>query len=251
MEEQGNPLVPKDNSLVGQDKNLVPQDASATGKKKPAKPRKKPNKENYAYDNRVKLYPDGKYHWIYELHLFKNPAVILEVVRALAITVGLVAILMLVLVTCEDGINIESTQTILKIVGLMVVILLGLLILAFPLYAALVGWKYTVHFIMDENGVEHQQTAKSKSVGKKISLLTALVGLLSRRPTVAGAGMLAASRTSMTSEFRVVRKVKAVRWMHLIMVNEFLSRNQVYVVDEDFDFVYDYISKHCPKAKIK
>ena len=37
MEEQGNPLVPKDNSLVGQDKNLVPQDASATGKKKPAK----------------------------------------------------------------------------------------------------------------------------------------------------------------------------------------------------------------------
>ena len=112
MEEQGNPLVPKDNSLVGQDKNLVPQDASATGKKKPAKPRKKPNKENYAYDNRVKLYPDGKYHWIYELHLFKNPAVILEVVRALAITVGIVAILMLVLVTCEDGINIESTQTI-------------------------------------------------------------------------------------------------------------------------------------------
>ena len=55
----------------------------------------------------------------------------------------------------------------------------------------------------------------------------------------------------MTSEFRVVRKVKAVRWMHLIMVNEFLSRNQVYVEDEDFDFVYDYISKHCPKAKIK
>ena len=251
MEGQGNPLVKKDNSLAGQNKNLATQDGSSTEKKKQASGRKGPSKEHFTYDYQVRLYPDGKYHWLYDLHMLKNPAVLFEVFRVFAISIGIIGVFMFVIISCEDGVSLDSTVTILKIVGLMAAIFLGLCLIGYPLYAALLGWKYTVHFIMDENGVEHQQTAKSKSVGKKISLLTALVGLLSRRPTVAGAGMLAASRTSMTSEFRVVRKVKAVRWMHLIRVNETLSRNQVYVDDADFEFVYNFICRHCQKAKIK
>lgn len=251
MEGHGNPLVKKDNSLAGQNRNLAPQDGSSTEKKKQASGRKGPGKEHFTYDYQVRMYPDGKYHWLYDLHMLKNPAVLFEVFRVFAISIGIIGVFMFVIISCEDGVNLDSTVTILKIVGVMAAIFLGLCLIGYPLYAALLGWKYTVHFTMDEKGVVHQQTKRPEDVAKKIGCLTVLVGLLARRPGVAGAGMLAASRTEMSTEFGAVRKVKAVRWMHLIRVNETLCRNQVYVDDADFDFVYNFICRHCQNAKIK
>ena len=52
----------------------------------------------------------------------------------------------------------------------------------------------------------------------------------------------------MSSDFSNVKKVKAIRWMNTIMVNEPFGKNRVYVNDEDFDYVYDFIIKRCPKA---
>ena len=82
-----------------------------------------------------------------------------------------------------------------------------------------------------------------------VSALTVLAGLMARRPGVAGAGMLAA-RTTMVTSFSSVKKIKAVRRSNLIKVNETLSRNQVYVDEQDFDIVYQFICQHCPNAKI-
>lgn len=251
MEGQGNPLTNNDNSLVGQNRNIATQEAASTEMKKQASGKKGPGKEHFTYDYQVRMYPDGKYHWLYDLHLLKNPAVFFEVIRVFAITIGILGVFLFLLISCEDGVSLESIGTILKIMGVMAAIFLGLCIIAYPLYAALLGWKYTVHFTMDEKSVEHQQTSKPQDVAKKIGCLAVLVGLLARKPGVMGTGMIAANRTAMSTEFETVKKVKAVRWMHLIRVNETLSRNQVYVDDADFDFVYHFISKHCPKAKIK
>lgn len=30
-------------------------------------------------DNRVKLYPDGKYRWVYEVPMLKNPTILIDV----------------------------------------------------------------------------------------------------------------------------------------------------------------------------
>ena len=77
----------------------------------------------------------------------------------------------------------------------------------------------------------------------------ALVGMASGRPTAAGAGLLAASKNSSTSEFKLVKRVKAHRRLHVIKVNQLLNKNQVYVPDGDFDFVYDYIKSRCVNAR--
>jgi hypothetical protein len=37
--------------------------------------------------------------------------------------------------------------------------------------------------------------------------------------------------------------------LNTIKVNEPLSKNQVYVEKEDFDFVYNYILARCPMVK--
>ena len=200
-------------------------------------------------DYRVRLYGDGKYHWKYDLNLLNNPSVLIDVYKALGMTILITGFILFLIQACSSGFHLKDMGIVLKITGLMAAIFLVLGILGYLLYAALSGWIYTVEFIMDEKGVEHQQAPRSQKVAKKISMLTVLVGLFARKPGVVGSGMLA-SRTSMITEFYLVKKVKAKRWMNTIMVNETFEKNRVYVSDADFDFVYDYISSHCPKAKI-
>lgn len=201
-------------------------------------------------DYRVKLYEDGKYHWKYDLHMLKNPSVLFDVYKALGMTLLITGFIIFLIQACSTGFHLEDVGFVLKILGIMVAIFFVLGILGYLLYAALSGWVYTVNFIMDEKGVVHQQSPRSEKVGRRIGCLTVLVGLFARKPGVVGTGMLAASNTSMSSDFSSVRKVKARRWMNTIMVNEPFAKNRVYACDEDFDFVYQYISSRCPKAKI-
>ena len=105
-----------------------------------------------------------------------------------------------------------------------------------------------VLFEMDENGILHRQMQKQVKKAELLGFITAMVGILAKRPTTVGAGLLAATKTSSYSTFSAVRSVKAYRYWHLIKVNEPFCLNQVYV-DEDFDFVYNYIRSHCPKVK--
>lgn len=200
-------------------------------------------------DYSVRLYEDGKYHWMYDLNMLKNPSVLIEVYWVLGVTVAIFAIIMLAIQTCSDGLDPQGFGFVLEITGITAAILLVLGLLGYLVYAAVAGWTYSVHFIMDEKGVEHRQAPRSAKVAKRIGALTTLSGLAAGKPGVMGAGMIAANRTSMSSDFSVVKKVKAVRWMDTIQVNEPFGRNRVYVNKDDFDFVYTFILSHCPKAQ--
>ena len=202
-------------------------------------------------DYRVKLYEDGKYHWMYDVNLLKNPAVLIDVFKVLGWTVGIVAFIIAMIQACENGMRAEDMLFGLKLIGIMMAVMFVLGILGYLIYAAMSGWVYSAHFTMDEQGVVHEQSARADKVAKRIGCLTVIVGLLTRKPGVMGSGMLAASRTTMSSDFSKVRNVKAIRRMNTIKVNERFEKNRVYVSDEDFDFVYDYSTSRCTNAKIK
>ena len=201
------------------------------------------------YDHRVRLCDDGKYHWVYQLHLLKNPAVLIDVYWVLGVTMVIFACIFFLIQACDSGLALENFSFVFEVVGIMTAIFFVLGLLGYLLYAALAGWKYTVHFTLDEKGVVHEQTKESAKVGKRIGCLAMLVGLLAKKPGVVGTGMLAASRTTMTSDFASVSKVKPVRWMDTIKVREGLEKNRVYVGPEDYDFVLQYITSHCPNLR--
>ena len=46
-----------------------------------------------------------------------------------------------------------------------------------------------------------------------------------------------------------VKSIKARRRLNLIKVNQLLKKNRVFVPDEDFDFVYEFLCQHCPNDK--
>lgn len=205
--------------------------------------------EDITYEGtEVRLCRDGKYRWKYEVNMFTNPAIFITVLKVFFFTiVGLFVVFGFFLYVIHgdwEGLWWMTKGMLIALGGFFVLSVLGYLIVAW-MYRG----KYIALFEMDETQVKHTQLPTQLKQAQKMAFLTVLVGIFAKRPSTAGAGMLAASKNASISEFAKVRKVKSRRWMHLIKVNQLLDHNQVYVRKEDFDFVYDYIKSRCPKAK--
>lgn len=192
---------------------------------------------------------DGKYRWVYEVKLMRNFAILWEVYRALIITCGITFFIIACISVCADGVDAFSGFPFdIKFIAIFVAGMLVLGFLGYVLYAAISGWKYVIRFTMTDKEIIHEQMPRQVKKAQAISMITVLAGLASKSPGTIGTGMLAA-RTTSVSTFKDVKKIKAVRRSNLIKVNESLSRNQIYVEEQEFDFVYQFLCQHCPNAK--
>ena len=200
-------------------------------------------------DSRVTLYPDGKYRWVYEVPMLKNPSILFDVYWVLGISFGLVWLLNVIFISCEDGFSLESLWGFTS--GFLILMLVFAVIgyVAYVIVAWTYGWKYVVLFTLDEKEVVHQQMPRQVKKAQVLGALTAMVGGLAGKPGVVGTGLLTASKSSSTSKLADVAHLIPNRRRNLIKVNQLFNRNRIYVPDEDFDFVYDFLCKHCTKAK--
>lgn len=197
----------------------------------------------------VKMGPDGKYRWAYELNMLTNPTILVEVFKVLGISLAITWVFSMA-ISLFDGDNlISAARNLASLYAILIGVMLVLGILGYLLYSALSGWKYMVVFEMDENGVEHRQMKQGVEKAKVLAMLSSMAGLGTGNVGAIGRGLLAASHHSLSSAFPDVRLVKAVPRFHLIKVNGLLTKNRIYVDDDNFDFVYDYICQHCPKAR--
>lgn len=177
------------------------------------------------------------------MSLFKNPTVFILVWKIFFfIFLGIYLFVSLIDIQNHDFF-LESFLINGKIFLIIFAVMTGVTLLGYLLYAAIMGGKYIVDFTMDEKGVLHKQAPAQARKAKKIGFFTALTGAASGKPSTIGAG-LSATRTEMYSDFKKVHKVKAYPRRSLIKVNEFLGKNQVYVPEEDFEFVLRYIKEH-------
>lgn len=199
-------------------------------------------------DARVRLCDDGKYRWVYEMNMLTNPTIFLTVFKVFLYIIlagWLIFGTFLYLIHGDFEGFLEMSKGMLVALAIMA----GLTLLGILFLAAIYGGKYVVMFEMDEREIKHIQLPRQVKKAQAISLITTLVGLAAKKPTTAGAGLLAAGKSSSTSVYANVRRVVARRNLHLIKVNQLLNKNQIYVPDEDFDFVYEFIKSRCIHAK--
>lgn len=199
--------------------------------------------------NRVTLYPDGKYRWVYEVSMMRNPSILIDVFKVLGISLGIVWLFTVLLDIFDDDLSFEKLWNLtLVFLGLMLVfVVIGLI--AYTILAWSYGWKYVVIFTMDKKELVHQQMPHQVKKAQVLGALAAIVGGATANPGMVGTGVLAASRTTSRSTLVNVKKLTPVRWMNLIKVSQLLQKNRVYVPDEDFDFVYDFLCQQCVNAK--
>lgn len=197
-------------------------------------------------DGRVRQYEDGKYRWVYEFNLFRNPSILL-VIYKIFFWIGVGEWVLSTLFSLGrrnffwDGF-LDNTKTF----GIITAGLLALTTLGYVIYALMMGGKYCVVFEMDEEGVRHTQLDSQFKKAKVISALTVLAGAAAGDPGAVGTGLLAGSRNSMYSGFGSPAKVRAFPGRDTIKIDRTFSHNQVYAEDADFDFVYRYIISRIP-----
>ena len=203
--------------------------------------------ENKTYQGKeVRFCSDGKYRWVYEMNLLKNPTIFFTVLKVMMISIGIVWLFGLIIGLGDMSLDYFLFWT--KLSGIMLGIFVVLTIIGVLITAAILG-KYVVLFEMDEKEVVHIQMPRQVKKAEVIGFITVLVGAMAKNPTTMGTGLLAASKSRSSSEFANVRRVKAYRKRNLIKVNQLFNKNQVYVADEDFDFVYNFIKSRCINAK--
>lgn len=192
---------------------------------------------------RVKLCEDGKYRWTYEVNLYRNPTILIDLLK---IVVGCVALPYLLI----DGVIIikdfdldnewfvkGQLNTLIGFGGI-ILFMVVLSVICYYWWAASLKGRYIASFVMDETGIEHHLQKRSN--------LVMAAALVSNNPST----IAAASVMSWKSEFRTVRRVIPVSRCDLIMVNELLSKNRIYVLPQDYEFILNYITQHCPRLKV-
>ena len=108
-----------------------------------------------------------------------------------------------------------------------------------------------MQFEMDEHGIRHTQITKQFKRARVLSAVAVLLGARSGNISAMGAGLLSGSRQSMYSRWSSIKSVDVYPRRNLIKLNAPLNKNQIYVRDEDFAFVRQYILSHCPKARLR
>lgn len=223
-------------------RNSIKQHCKKMKKMKPEVPL-----EEYSSKN-IKL-EDGAYRWTYEMSMFTNPTIFFTLVRFFAV-VAIIMWLFLAPIFAIKG-SLDSLLGHTKMCGLIFLIMNALGLVSYLILAILYHGKYKVSFALDRNYLVHRQLKDQAEVGRKIGLIASIIGLLTKKPSVIVTGSVAASHNVSTSCLKNVTVIKPRRWRHTIHVNQLFNKNQIFVANEDFDFVLNFLRENCPKAKFR
>lgn len=204
-----------------------------------------PKRIREEFSKNILLGSDGVYRWAYEIGLFRSPRYFVLVWKIFFfIILGIFAFL-----TIVDVIEWGSSRILdnLRVFACFVAGMSVLVSISYLIYAAVMGGKLCMVFEMTDQGITCSQMPKQAKKSELIADLTVLAGLASRNITTVGVGLNAA-RTSVTSEFVGVTKLKIRPKKHTIYIVSGLMHNQVYAEDEDFEFVSSFIREKCTKA---
>lgn len=189
----------------------------------------------------------GMYHWRGTIDLRKNPTMTILVAKAVGIIVGILAVIFAGIILTIDVDAASKLSAFALMVGILALVV-GVSVGCYFVYVAIVGGTYSADYLMDETGLMYRPAPKEDRIAKDIAVGTAVVSALAGSFGVTAAS-IAATNTESASIFKSVRKVKGIRQHCCIKVTSFMLFNQVYVAPEDYDFIYGFISSHCPQAK--
>lgn len=227
------------------------QTETESSEEKPKRKRKKKEQpaEVQKISENISLYNDGKYRWVYEYSLFKNPGIFITVWKIFFFIMLAGVIIGFLVQMGSSNFFWDGFLKFIKGWGIGFVFMTGLTLMGYALYALIMGGKYCVVFEMDEKGINHIQMQKQISKVQALGMLTSFVGLAGGSPATVGIGINSSVKTTMPSDFSKVRRIKLTPISKILKLNEPFGFNQVYIHKEDFEFVMKYIIEKCVNAK--
>ena len=169
--------------------------------------------------------------WATSVPIFRHPVIVRQLCLAIGIPFGV-----LVVVLCLLADDWHS-----------LVYPLGLIATLFFLtwVFIMLVWKgrYEVECCLNSSGVRCRTQREQARKNRIINGLTVVLGLLSGKPGVAGAGMLAQSRQDQTIRWKRIRKVQRYPRIHTIVVHGgFAEHLALFCTEENYQDVEALVS---------
>ncbi len=139
-----------------------------------------------------------KIEWSIDVPIFKNSVILKQLGIAIGIPFGLLLIFFFIISKPEDRIY--------TLYALGIILLLFILTYIFIMFTY--KGKYSVSYVLHEQGILSFSQPDMAKKNKIVNGLTLGLGLLAGKPSVAGAGMLANSKQSVNLKWNNIQKVK-------------------------------------------
>ena len=178
-------------------------------------------------------YKQTKFYWEIDVPIFKNNVILKDLGIALGIPFGLLILILFIASggdVSADGIKYPLT-------------LIGLLFIAGFLFIMVVyGGRYSAGYLIDKNGILNYTQKKQAKKNLIVNSLLIIIGLFSKRPSAAGAGLLAQTRQSVFIAWKSISKVKVYPKSRSIVVRGgFAEKIALFCNDDNFQMVSDII----------
>ncbi len=198
------------------------------------------------HDYRVVKCDDGKYRWIYDLDLKKNPAVLKTVFAVLGISF-LVLFVFLSLLSIRDHQFMEMMRDMLPVILIVMAVVGVIAVISYAGIGIYYKWTFSFMYEMDDEGIRFRRIGSDAEKTEAIGNLSMLTGFVTGNLGLIGGGMNLAHNADAYSQFSKVRRVRAVPDYDLIKVDSLFLFNQVYVGPDDYDFVLEFIEARTGK----
>jgi len=168
--------------------------------------------------------------WVMEVPIFRNSVILKQLGLAVGIPFGLVCIFLIVVGNGE----------IYALYGLGLVV--ALLALTYLFVLVVYGGKYQVGFTVDGKGILSYTLPRQAKRNKVINGLTVALGLISRNPSAAGAGALAAAKQFTYIPWKKIRSVKYIARQKVIIIRGGpTDRIALFCSGENYQLVEDMV----------
>jgi len=166
-----------------------------------------------------------KIEWSIRVSIFRN----IIIIRQLAIAIGIpfgILVCFLVIIKAYFGL----------------VLIAALFVLSYLFILLFWGGKYHAGFEIDSKGIRNYTLKDQARKNTMLNIMTMIAGLISGKPAVAGAGMLAQSRQDMLIKWKSVRKIKFFPDSHTVMIKGGFTENiALFCTDENYAAVETFI----------
>lgn len=176
--------------------------------------------------------------WKIKVPIFKNPVIVKQLGIAIGIPFGIVV----VVIGVSSGRSVDTLYAL----GLIGTLLLTTWVFIMAVY----GGKYEVEYILNDEGVLCRTQAKQSRKNRIVNTLTIAFGMLTGKPAVAGAGLLADSRQSVHLRWRRITKVRYRPARRTILLRGgWTEQIALFCTKENYAFIEAFIRKKCLDAE--
>ena len=184
----------------------------------------------------------GMIHWVYHQKLWRT-AYIPAKMSLGCLAVGLISSALCYLITT----NVSASV---MIVGIMA----GAAVAAFLIWAVAVlvmGGERCLKMAMDEESVSSARLPQASRWARTLGDAAMPYGIMSNDMRIVIEGLNRLTSGNKVSKFDSVSSIRVIGKHDCVSVKTGTTVNKIYARPEQLDFVADFITSHCPKAKIK